>query len=192
LFIDGESSEIRQLSELFAFIKGKKPSVISETPVNSYLPYLTIDAMVSNIVTFANPSKMVVAKSDDILMVMDGASSGTVYFGKSGIVGSTFALVDVKDQAHREFVFQALKFFESEIKQHTTGSAIPHTDKRFVLQLELSLPDDTTKATAIFRALRQNIIRNNEEIARLAIIRDTLLPKLMSGDLLVDDLDSKL
>jgi type I restriction enzyme S subunit len=186
-FVDTKTSKVRKLAELFTFVKGKKPSTISEMSVEGFLPYLTIDAMTSNVVTFADPSKMVIAKPDDILMVMDGASSGTIYFGKIGIVGSTFALVEMKDPAMREIVFQALKFYECEVKQHNTGSAIPHADKGFVFQLELPIPDDITEATTIFAALRRDIIRNTKESTRLATLRNTLLPRLMSGELSVAD-----
>jgi type I restriction enzyme S subunit len=85
-FIYG-SGDTRQLAEFCSFVKGKKPSVISDRPFDGALPYLTIDALMANAATYAEPSKMVVANAEDILMVMDGASSGTVHFGKSGIVG---------------------------------------------------------------------------------------------------------
>ena len=54
-FVDIEADKVFQLSDLISFTKGKKPSVISEILIDGYLPYLTIDAITSNIVSFADP-----------------------------------------------------------------------------------------------------------------------------------------
>lgn len=57
-------------------------------------------------------------------MVMDGASSGKIFYGKHGFVGSTLAKIEV-DKEYREIVYEFLKFNEKYISDNTTGSAIP-------------------------------------------------------------------
>ena len=52
----------------------------------------------------------------DILMVMDGASSGKLFYGKKGLVGSTLAKIDVKED-YIELVYQFLKINEKYITQ---------------------------------------------------------------------------
>jgi type I restriction enzyme S subunit len=185
-FIDEPSDDVHTLSEFCSFAKGKKPSIISEVCESGYLSYLTIDALTSNTSSYAPTDKMVTSNASDILMVMDGASSGTLHNGKLGVVGSTFAKVEVVNAQMREVVCQALNFYGDEIRRHNTGSAIPHTDKAFVLSLEIALPTDIHEVAEQFSALRKAVVTNNEESAKLAEIRDSLLPKLMSGELSVD------
>jgi type I restriction enzyme S subunit len=151
--------------------------------------YLTIEVLSSQTQLFAKKeSKLIYVGKYDILMVMDGASSGDVYFGKKGIVGSTISKMDV-DEKFREIIFHYIKFLEKEIKKNNTGSAIPHVDKGFILNLEFIIPKDFSKLDSIFKQIREKIIVNNEEINRLTNLRDILLPKLMSGEINVSEIE---
>ena len=100
------------------------------------LPYLSIDGMETYQFAMACAKNMVLASENDILMVMDGASSGRVYSAIKGIVSSTMAKVDVFN-TDKDFVFWLLKANEKRISAQNTGSAIPHTDKDFVGELLL-------------------------------------------------------
>ena len=53
------------------------------------------------------------------------------------------------------------------------------------------LPDNETleKFDSIVEPLFIQVFANNEENIRLSLLRDTLLPKLMSGELDVSDID---
>ena len=70
------------------------------------------------------------------------------------------------------------------------GSAVPSMTTTVLNSLEIVLPSDDTLAnfeenvTPMFLKMQAN----NEESARLAELRDTLLPRLMSGELSVSDL----
>ena len=73
------------------------------------------------------------------------------------------------------------------------GSAVPSMTTTVLNSLEIVLPSDDTLAnfeenvTPMFLKIKAN----NEESARLAELRDTLLPRLMSGELSVSDLSTK-
>lgn len=180
--------KVVELSDIAKFIKGKKPKQLIDIKTSDYdEQYLTIDVLNDSKPQFADPKKMILASEYDILMVMDGASSGRVYFGLSGIVGSTIAKFDVDQDQFKEIVFQYLKINESEIRSHNTGSAIPHTDKGYILGCKLAVPmeDDLYKISDIFRKIRESIIQNRSQIKKLVEIRDSLLPKLMSGEIRV-------
>ncbi len=49
--------------------------------------------------------KGIKANEYDILMVMDGASSGKLFYGKYGLVGSTLAKLDVNEE-YQELIYQ--------------------------------------------------------------------------------------
>ncbi len=77
----------QKLHGLVSFDKGKKPEPCS---TQGGLPYLTIDYLMGNSES-TNSSTGIECHSDDVLMVMDGASSGKVFTGFHGYVGSTLA-----------------------------------------------------------------------------------------------------
>ena len=100
--------------------------------------YLTIDTLERSNTLFTQSSKVVNCIESDVLMVMDGASSGKVYIGNKGVVGSTLSVIKSKD-INNYFLYIFLKNNYSNIKDRNTGSAIPHTNKEFVLTLNIPL-----------------------------------------------------
>ena len=122
---------------------------------------------------------------------MDGASSGKLFYGKHGLVGSTLAKLETNPE-YREIVYQFLKINESFISENTTGTAIPHTDKGLILNLQCPMSSDILKFSETFKTIRSTIISNIKEINELQKLRDTLLPKLMSGEIDVSEVNCDL
>jgi len=177
-----------ELGEVIKFVKGRKPlELLDEQESKDQSRYLTISVLNNGQAQFASIDKMILADELDILMVMDGASSGSVYFGNHGIVGSTLAKVEVVNDQLREIILQYLKLTELEISRHNTGSAIPHTDKGYVLSRKVALPSESEIAeiAITLSELRKSIIQNKLQCNILESLRDTLLPKLMSGEIRV-------
>ena len=94
------------------------------------------------------------------------------------------------------------KYLESFIKAHSfyfrdlirpatrEGQGV---DKGALMQKSIYLPSDNVLAEyyKIEDSLTAYICEKDEESTRLATLRDTLLPRLMSGELSVADLSSK-
>lgn len=181
--------EVKILGEYFKFIKGKKPKNIEEKYYDNYSKYLTIDVLNRNSILYCSIDRIVKVKKTDILMVMDGASSGQIYYGQDGVVASTLSKIEILDKdIGTDFIYSALKSYESEIKRHTTGSAIPHTDKDYVSKIRIALAKEghlMEEFEKNIRLIRMMIINRNEENQKLKAIRDSLLPKLMSGEIRV-------
>ena len=120
-------------------------------------------------------------------MVMDGASSGRIEIGYEGILGSTLAVLKVKEEKHKNFVFYYLKSKEDDIKANTTGTSIPHTDKQKVQNYKFYLPDNDLlkRFQRESSVLQTKIINIKETIYNLQETRDSLLPKLMTGKIRV-------
>ena len=138
LLLQNESKLDTEIKPFIKFIKGKKP--IENGTLKS--PYLSIDA-----ITTANYSQeysdgMVMATTYDILMVMDGASSGTVFSQQNGIVSSTLAKIETSENIN-DYLYWYLLSMKDIIKARNTGSAIPHANKDFIG----SLLFDFSKAT---------------------------------------------
>lgn len=186
----------KQLKDYIKFVKGKKPKVISEDKLENSKVYLTIDVLKRNSIQYAINDKVILADKKDVLMVMDGASAGSLFYGISGIVGSTLSsIVIINEILNCDILYYFLKYNEENIKGHLTGSAIPHTDKEYVNRLKICLPNDKriiTMITDIYSNIRSKVINNNEENMRLKELRDSLLPKLMSGEIKVKDIQANL
>ena len=175
------------LSQVIKFVKGKKPSDISTNKQVGYEKYLTIACLNGQELNYADTNKMIMS-NNDLLMVMDGASSGEVYCGGHGIVGSTLARIDCTDNNYiSEFIFFCLKYYKDLIQSKNTGSAIPHTDKVFVGSLEI--PKINIEKQEKYNVLLSKIQHNQNENKTLENLRNALLPKLMNGEIDLDKIE---
>ena len=180
-----EGWEITNLDYIVKVIKGKKPKEISSKKTDLLSSqYLTIDCYNNSNIEYTEYIEKMYVNKLDIIMVMDGASSGKLFYGKNGILSSTMAKFHVEDIYIKEIVFFFLKKIENEIMYHTTGSAIPHANKHFILNKKIVLPPKKLfNLINKLKMIREKIILNTEENQKLDSIQDTLLPKLMSGEI---------
>lgn len=173
-----EGWEAFKLRDLFIFVKGKKPVEVSETQREGFLQQILIDSFENGKKFYADKQGMIVASDEDLLMVMDGASSGRIEFGITGIVGSTMS----KLQLHRpirSILYFYLKSKQEDIKDNTSGSAIPHTDKEKVYGYEIAIPKNTEYFERILLSFIKGVEKLNHENLSLKLQRDQLLTKLI-------------
>ena len=182
---------ITSLGNLLEFVKGKKPAKTVNSPGDGLYPVILIETFAAGSSMYAPSEGTVQAVSDDILMVMDGASSGRVETGCKGVVGSTIAkLIPKQTSPGKRFLYYFLKHIEPETREHLTGTSIPHADKGWIFQQNVCIPDGSgilEKFEVFSNVLRKRITLNITESRTLVAIRDTLLPKLLSGEIRVKD-----
>jgi len=179
---------VRKLGDYIQFMKGRKPKAVSDKWFEGYLQQILIDTFNGGKPNYANPEKMVIVETTEPIMVMDGASSGRIEIGYCGIVGSTLSKVVVNSTSlTNSFLFHFLKTKESDINLNPTGTSIPHTDKGRINDYSFALPnkDLLLKFDIIANQILHKIMHNKKEIITLSRIRDTLLPKLVSGEIRV-------
>lgn len=91
------------------------------------------------------------------------------------------------------FIYYLLrsKIFESFIVARTEGSVIPHLYQKDFMDFNLSLPsaEKMKDFNELTLPMFDQIINCLNENKRLSILRDSLLPKLMSGELDVDKIE---
>lgn len=177
-----------KLRDYIQFEKGKKPNETFEEYSIGLVPQILIETFDSGKTLFSEPQNMVTADEKDILMVMDGASSGRAEIGFTGIVGSTIGLFKpISSFDYPFFIYYLLKSTESYIQEQTTGSAIPHADKALILDLDIQYPN--IERVIGFEKMAESLFEkkkaNRRQIRTLSRLRDTLLPKLMSGEVRV-------
>lgn len=183
--------KIGKIGDYIKFIKGKKPLEVFDTESENTLPQILIETLDTGKSMYARPEKMTICEKEDLIMVMDGASSGRIEMGFRGILGSTLAIIKSYG-INNNLLYQFLKYKESDIRNNTTGAAIPHTDKSKIFEYTISIP--TENIVSNFNSIQANISKmifsNKSELKSLTHLRDTILPKLISGELKVNQINN--
>lgn len=181
--------EFQKFGELFKFVKGKKPKNISDLPQEDYIPYLVKKYIDSNEVTFASSNDGILIDDLDVFMLMDGANSGNIYYGYNGILGSTFSWLKNANDMVNEYIYWYLLINQDFVRNQNTGSAIPHANKDYINNLEVMLPIniETDKTLKALKNMRLYSINLRRESNKLVETRDTLIPKLMSEELRIEE-----
>lgn len=116
--------------------------------------------------------------------------------GYSDIVFSMDLVKVVPKNNHiSKFLIAAIlqdKKFKAHCLGYVNGTTVLHLSKKALPEYQLYLPNDLSALKPLdelVTALYLQISANIEEITKLETLRDTLLPKLMSGDLDVSDID---
>jgi type I restriction enzyme S subunit len=95
------------------------------------------------------------------------------------------------DNIPYEFIYPLINVKITELCSHMTGGAQQHINKNNVEQLNIVLPSENVMAEykEKTKSIYSQITNCCFESRRLAELRDTLLPKLMSGELKVNEIE---
>lgn len=120
-----------------------------------------------------------------------GANAGYVNLWNIPVWSSDSSFIDASMTSNVYFWYVMLKKRQQEIFDAQTGSAQPHIYPKHIAKMPVAdfNPNDITKFTELVTPLFQIIGANKQENIKLSETRDTLLPKLMSGELDVSDID---
>lgn len=188
-----EGWKIANLGEIIEIYKGKKAKNIFSLTENNRIAYLLIDGIKNHSFLYTDDRDRVLCEKNDVLMVMDGASSGQVYIGYEGFVGSTLAIFRVRSQIElsQYLLFDFLKCTFISISDNNVGSAIPHANKEFIKSMKILIATSAVnqKAHLNFSEIHDEINILKEKNGILRKFRDLLLPKLISGEIDVENLD---
>ena len=143
-------------------------------------------------------SPEIMLKVGDILLSKDGTIGKIGYVDSlelpTSVASGIFVIRNTKpDIISTTFIYYLLKsrLFTSFIAARTEGSVIPHLYQKDFMEFEFPLP--TAEKMADFEEITEpmfsQIINNLNENKRLALLRDSLLPKLMSGEIDVSGID---
>lgn len=177
-----EGWEVNKLGNIFSFIKGKNPDSLSNEK-NSYnlYPYINIEVATGGKIQFCNGKSMILSDGETI-MVMDGAASGEIYIGNSGVLGSTFSKLVSKDEnISNSLIYQILEKIKPVYKKANIGSTVPHANKSFIENIQIALPKNVSYFSNSFDEIYSKININKKENRELVSLREFLLPLLMNG-----------
>ncbi|MDC5005618.1 hypothetical protein OHW18_17270, partial [Acinetobacter baumannii] len=107
------------------------------------------------------------------------------------VISLDVAVVRPEIDNYKYFLYGLAKTeaFQSHNYSHSTGTTVLHLSKNAVPDYRLCLPSNSIldSYTNIVKPLFVSINNNIAEMTNLEKIRDTLLPKLMSGEIRISD-----
>lgn len=127
-------------------------------------------------------------KSPVLTISASGANAGYVNLWHIPVWSSDSSYIDISITDNVYFWYVMLKKRQQEIYDSQTGSAQPHIyPKHIEIMPTIDLSEDkvsrfTKQVTPLFESIGNNI----KEIGELQTLRDTLLPKLLSGEISVN------
>ena len=124
-----------------------------------------------------------------ILVAGNGDFNVKTYSGKFEAYQRTYVLIPHNPQ-YTSWLFYAVKYHLNDITSAARGSVIKFITKGNLADFKFPAPQGLDKAEIIekFDCFRRIIASNEQESRRLSELRDTLLPKLMSGELKVNEI----
>jgi type I restriction enzyme S subunit len=179
------------LKETITYEKGQKAVSLFDNSAPGTNPYLLINALKHQGVRYTDEKCLPCANATDSIMVMDGASSGSIYIGFIGCLGSTLGRWRSKDYSLLSpyYLYQLLNLNKNIIRDNNTGSAIPHANKDYIYSINASLPPP--KLNEAYNSIQVGLFSRMHALMSqqysLTTLRDTLLPKLISGEMRVKD-----
>lgn len=132
----------------------------------------------------------------DILLSKDGTIGKIGYVDTldlpSTVASGIFVIRNIKsDIISTQFIYYLLKsrLFSAFMASRTEGSVIPHLYQKDFMEFMFPLPnaDEMSQFDALTSPLFATIIKNLRENEYLSTMRDTLLPKLMNGEIDVSE-----
>lgn len=138
--------------------------------------------------TFHNEAN---TKAPVVTISASGANAGFVNLWQIPVWSSDSSFIDSTMTENVYFWYVMLKKRQKEIFDAQTGSAQPHIYPKHIAEMPLGKFEqtDVEKFTEIVTPMFEIRGRNLKESERLASIRDTLLPKLMSGELNLENVN---
>ena len=128
-------------------------------------------------------------EKESVLIPRKGTLNNVMYVNEPFWSVDTMFFTEMKLPDVAKFVFHFVK--SKDLASLNAGSAVPSMTTDILNAMELSIPDAETlkRFESIVGPMYRAMQHNSEESKKLAAIRDSLLPQLMSGELDVSELD---
>ena len=127
-------------------------------------------------------------EKESVLIPRKGTLNNVMYVNEPFWSVDTMFFTEMKLPNVAKFVFHFVK--SKDLASLNAGSAVPSMTTDILNAMELSIPDAETlkRFESIVGPMYRAMQHNSEESKKLAAVRDSLLPRLMSGELDVSGL----
>ena len=127
----------------------------------------------------------------DIVVGMDGEFRPYIWGNEPAWLNQRVCIFESNRPQGKAFVLYTIKPLLNKIEQTQVATTVIHIGKKDFDAFEIILPDEATLDSfdSITAPMIEQIVNNRLQNKRFAVLRDTLLPKLMSGELDVSDIE---
>ena len=197
---------------------GKLPIYISDYVSNGSFASLKANVKLHNVKEYAHFIRNTDLKSETFPIYVDRhsyeflsksqLSGGEIIISNVGDVGSVYIcptldgpmtlgnnviMIKPDNELLKYYLYILFKWFEGKqlLKGITGGSAMPKFNKNDFKSLQILIPstDVLMSFNAAVKPLFNEINTNSSTTQKLSKLRDTILPKLMSGELKINEID---
>lgn len=174
-----EGWKVVKLGDFFPVKTGKKDA--NTASVNGKYPFFSCsqNALCTDSYSF---------DCDAILVAGNGDFNVKWYSGKFDAYQRTYVLIPYNKKL-LALLYYVVKRNLLTITSKARGSVIRFITKGNLTDFEFAIPRDleNNEIVDVFKSINEKIFANNKENSRLSLLRDTLLPRLMSGELEVPE-----
>ncbi len=192
--------EVKELKELVSIIdnRGKTPPLVDK---ETMYPIIDVRALSgeNRIINYENCTKYVSkdtyenwfrsghpVEGDILLSTVGSLAEMKIFFGNIGCIAQNVVSLRCNDISNL-YMYQYLKYIKNDLVSYNIGSVQPSIKITHIIKHKILIPSqDSEKEYHLLTESLSNIIYNNYlEINNIKALRDTLLPKLMSGEIRV-------
>ncbi|NIJ45143.1 type I restriction enzyme S subunit [Wenyingzhuangia heitensis] len=169
------------LGELVTIQKGKI-SEQSTYPIQGFAPIINTDVLRGNVKVWGKIKGSVNCLEDDVLILWDGERSGLCAIGHKGVLGSTFAKMNVSSELVPEYLFRVVDFNYDWIQGQRTGTGVPHVPKDLKTIFKVNYPPlpQQQKIAKILSTVDAVIEQTESAIAKYQAIKQGLMHDLFT------------
>lgn len=136
-----------------------------------------------------NHPKGFLVSGGELLVGMDGEFNPTIWFGEDALVNQRICKIEPKDFVSNFFLYFTLIPIMRRIEHGSTGSTVIHLGKTDIDAIKISIP--SREILSSFKSLVEPLLKQmvllNVQVRVLQEVRDALLPRLISGELLIPE-----
>jgi type I restriction enzyme, S subunit len=166
----------KKLGEFFPVITGKKDANYSSE--NGQYPFFTCSQKISYAPDYS-------FDGNAILLAGNGDFNVKRYKGKFEAYQRTYILIPFEDK-YFDFLYVLVKYNLDQITEGHQGSVINFITKGMITEYKFYTPKEFDEKLIEFKRIYEKVDLNTSQIRTLTSLRDTLLPKLMSGEVRVE------
>lgn len=166
-------------SKLFNDKEGK-PIIRIRDISNSYTPTYTTEEY----------NDLYIVTKNDILVGMDGEFKAHIWGGKDSLLNQRVLRIRPKDNNSIAYSYFSIKEPLRYLENSKVGTTVIHLGKKDIDNIKIVYPPNNliSKYRDIADNLINKICENKVEIMELSELRDSLLPKLMSGEISLNNI----
>ena len=162
------------------------------------LPLIRIRDLKTNAPQFYTPEILPnteYIEAGDIVAGMDAEFTPYLWLGEKGVLNQRCCKFKAKEPSISNYYILFLVKPELEyVQSYKTGTTVSHLGKSDIDRFLFITPplDAVTDFSELVNPMKEEVVNRAKESRRLAALRDTLLPRLMSGELKVNEIETKI